>query len=300
MRMIFPNVAALLAIALLAASLAHAAFWGDLARWVVAEQRVLQNDMALAVRAIRAGDIWAWFPLMAAAGTYGFVHAIGPGHGKFLIAGVGLASPVSGARLGGVALASSLAQAAWAIVLVYGGFWLLEASAAELIGLSERYLAPASHGAIAAIGALLALRGLHALWRSSDGSASHAHQSCGCGGHGGHGPSTAEITRLASFRDTVALVFSIAIRPCTGALFLLVIAWQMDIAAAGAAAVMVMGLGTATTTGLVAVSSVAARALTRTASQRLGVLAVTLPALQLVSGLAVTWFASVFLRTGMA
>ncbi|MEO9576139.1 MAG: hypothetical protein ABJ263_00220 [Tateyamaria sp.] len=52
---------------------------------------------------------------------------------------------------------------------------------------------------------------------------------------------------------------SIAIRPCTGAIFLLVIAWQMGLAMAGAIAVVTMGLGTAALTSLVAVSSVVAR-----------------------------------------
>ncbi len=80
------------------------------------------------------------------------------------------------------------------------------------------------------------------------------------------------------------LVLSIAIRPCTGAIFLLVIAWQMDITVAGAVAVMVMGLGTAAPTSLVAVSSVAARGIAFASSPSLAKWQVALPALQMITG----------------
>lgn len=277
--------------------------WEEVARWAVAEQRAIQNEMARAVQAIRAGAPGAWLALMAAAGAYGFVHAVGPGHGKFLIGGVGLGASVSAGRLAAVALASSLAQALWAIVLVYGGFFLLEVSAAQITTLSERYLAPASYLAIAAIGAILALRGSRTLWRRAraPGEAhahhDHAHgdEACGCGGHA---PSAQEVARLHSLRDAAALVLSIAVRPCTGALFLLVIAWQMDIAAAGAVAVMVMGLGTAATTGLVAISSVTARGLAHASTGSLGLLTIAAPSLQLAAGLAIIWFAVALLRVG--
>lgn len=273
--------------------------WRELAGWAVAEQRVFQNEMAQAVQAIRAGTPGAWLALMAAAGAYGLVHAVGPGHGKFVIGGVGLGAPVSAWRLGAVALASSLAQALWAIVLVYGGFSILAASTAHITTLSEAYLAPASYLAIAVVGGVLAVRGLFALWKrasaQSKGPAHGPHASCGCGGHG---PSSHDLARLHSVREAAALVVSIAVRPCTGALFLLVIAWQMDIAVAGASAVMVMGLGTAATTVLVAVSSVATRWLVHRSSGSLGALAVAAPSLQLAAGLAIIWFAVALFRFG--
>ena len=80
------------------------------------------------------------------------------------------------------------------------------------------------------------------------------------------------------------LVASIAIRPCTGAIFLLVIAWQMDIRTAGAAAVIVMGLGTAVFTSLVAVSTVTARRMSLVPVAKLLVVSQVLPVLQILAG----------------
>ncbi|MEL6265081.1 MAG: hypothetical protein AAFR52_05450 [Pseudomonadota bacterium] len=302
MRLTIAAAVAVLAAVALVLALAAGSVWDDLARWALTQQRALQNEMALAVQGLRTGQPGAWAALRAATGAYGFVHALGPGHGKYLIGGVGLGSAVSAPRLVSIALVSSLAQALWAIVLVYGGFFLLEATAAQVTALAEDYLAPASYLAIAAIGVVLAARGALTLWRRARPAAHvpadrhHADaQACGCAGHG---PAPEEVARIGSLREAAALVVGIAMRPCTGALFLLVIAWQMDIAWAGAAAVVVMGLGVAAMTGLVAVSSVAARGLAHASSDRMGVMTVAGPSLQLLAGLSVIWFGLALLRFG--
>ncbi len=279
------------ALVAVAVALAWIVDLSGVADWAVTQQRALQNEMAGAIHGLRTGAdgspeaLWAWLTLSGAAGAYGFVHALGPGHGKYLIGGVGLASKVNPWHLTGVALASSLAQALWAIVLVYGGFTLFALSAQRMTGLAEDVFAPASHLAIAAIGATLVWRGVRQ--SLSRVRTIHAHQdSCGCKGHG---PAPEEVSGLTSLRETLVLIASIAIRPCTGAIFLLVIAWQLDIRAAGAAAVVVMGLGTAALTTLVAVSSVAGRNAALLSSGALGSVAAALPVLQLTVGLLIIW-----------
>ncbi len=275
--------------------------FSGLARWAVEQQRGFQNDIASAVRGLQSGAPGAIAALMAAAGAYGFVHAVGPGHGKYLIGGVGLGSSVSAWRLSGLALASSLAQALWAIILVYGGFLLLEVSARQMTVLTEDYLAPASFMAIGAVGVVLVWRGARALARQAAPQHrvahahghSHDHGECGCS-HS-HGPSPEEAAKVTSWREALALILSIAIRPCTGAIFLLVIAWQMDIQLAGVLAVITMGLGTAALTSLVAVSSVAARTMALVSADRMGAVALAFPSVQVLVGALIIWTSLLFL-----
>ena len=149
---------------------------------------------------------------------------------------------------------SSLAQAATAIILVGGLYFILQIGSADLTDLTETWLAPASYLTIAAIGAVLIFRGARSWYQMSQvKQATH-----GCCGHA-HGPSVNDVATLTSTRDAVALIASIAIRPCTGALFVLVISARFDTFAVGCLAVVTMGLGTAIFNQMVATSGVAAR-----------------------------------------
>lgn len=296
------RIALAIAAAVILAAIAVGVWTGadNMVDWAVAMQRTFQNEMAAAVRAIQSGDAGAWGALLFGAGAYGFVHAVGPGHGKYLIGGAGLGTGVSAQRLLGLSVVSSLAQSLWAIALVYGGFSALELTAQSMTNLAEDYLAPASYAAIAGIGGLFMWRGGRALarLRKTEGQTAHDHHHnhphddhCGCS-HS-HGPTPVEAAGLNSVRDAILLVGSIAIRPCTGAIFLLVIAWQLDINLAGAIAVMVMGLGTAGLTGLVAISSVAARGLAVFSSDGLGIWSLARPSLELAAGAVIIWISCI-------
>ncbi|MEO9514500.1 MAG: hypothetical protein ABJG55_02045 [Paracoccaceae bacterium] len=83
MRVMLGLIAALVAAVLMFGS-------SDLSRianWPVGAQRDFQNQMAGAIRALKSSDIFAYFTLLGATAAYGFVHALGPGHGKYLIGG---------------------------------------------------------------------------------------------------------------------------------------------------------------------------------------------------------------------
>jgi len=263
-----------------------------LERWAAASQREVQNAMAAALRRLKAGEAGALGALLVVAFGYGFFHAVGPGHGKVVIGGYGLGRRMRLAPLAAIAMVSSLAQATTAVVLVYTGVLLLGWTRERLVGFSEQWLDPLGYGAIAAIGVWLILRGARsalapgavpAVARSEPvfafpmpatatsrlaleavppfppaATRPHIHDAnCGCS-HA-HGPSLAQIEQVAGWRDAAMLIGGIAIRPCTGALFLLILTWRMQIGAAGIAGAYVMALGTATVTLTVAVLSVWAR-----------------------------------------
>ncbi len=226
--------------------------WGEVMVWAANAQREFQEAMARALRAVQAGEPAAVWTLCLATATYGFVHALGPGHGKVLLGGAALASGATLRRMTALTIVASLAQAASAIAIV-GALAVLFGIGTRQLGLvADAWLAPASYAAIAAIGAYLVFRGVQ-LWRQQ----SHTGHCC----NHAHGPSVKETETLTGFRDAALLVGSIALRPCTGALFLLAISLRFDVFWIGCLAVLTMGLGTAAFNLLVAWSGVAARRL---------------------------------------
>ena len=228
------------------------------ARFAAAEQREFQNTLARVLRELRAGTAGALAGLLAVSFAYGFFHAVGPGHGKVLVGGYGLARDVPVVRLAALAALSSAGQAVTAIALVYGGLGLFQLTRERMVGIAEDALAPLSYAAIAAIGAWLAFRGARLIWRARPHQDHHHHGTCDSCGHS-HGPSVEDIRATKGWRDMAILVAGIAMRPCTGAVFVLLITWQMGIAGAGIAAAFAMASGTALVTVLVALAAAGLR-----------------------------------------
>ncbi|WP_116082362.1 nickel/cobalt transporter [Tropicimonas sp. IMCC34011] len=246
----------------------------DLARWAAGWQRAFQNELAGALRALRAGDPGALALMIGLCFAYGVVHAIGPGHGKVLIGGYGVGRRVPILRLSAIALCASLGQAVTAIAIVCIGILGIGWTRVQATGAAEGIMASLSALAIGLIGIWLAIRGAGRLWRMSRTSGSsgqsghdphghddHRHQGgCaheGCGHR--HGPTVEEVSGATSARGIAALIASIAIRPCSGALLLLVLTWHMGLLAAGIAGTVAMSLGTGTVTVGVAILAVTAR-----------------------------------------
>ena len=219
-------------------------------------QRDVQNAMAASLRGLRAGEAGALATLWGLCFAYGFVHAAGPGHGKLVIGGYGAGSSVTARRLAGLALGASLAQAATAIILVYFAALVLGWGRGQMTGLADDVLAPLSYALIGAVGLWLLVRGLRHL------RPDHAHigdgDIYGSCGHA-HGPTVEQAQAVTSWRDALVVIGTIAVRPCTGALFLLILTSRFGIDYAGIIGAFIMGLGTASITILVAVASVGFR-----------------------------------------
>lgn len=235
--------------------------------WAAEGQRDVQNSLARGLRALRTGEPGALATLLALCFSYGFFHAAGPGHGKLVIGGYGLGKSVPFLKLAILSMAASLAQALTAVLLVVGGLVLLDWSREQLTSAADDVLAPLSYGLISLVGLWLLLRGLRRLFFiRADAHHDHCHEShsvheaenCSTCGHR-HGPTAEEVANVSSLRDALAIIGAVAARPCTGAVFLLLLTWRMDIQWAGIAGVFAMGLGTALLTSAVAAAAVTIR-----------------------------------------
>ncbi len=258
--------------------------YAALQAWVLAAQREAQSTLASAVRAIKTGQPGAWLGLLTICFSYGVLHAAGPGHGKMLIGGYGIGRRVPMLALSSIALAASLVQAGVAVAVVYAGVAVLGWTRKQTEGVATDIMAPAGMLAIAGVGLWLMWRGYAGLrrnWASDAGArlehghdhhnhgkesgehvhAPHVHAPHVHDAHCGHahGPSLDQVTNLTGWRDTAALIAGIAMRPCSGALFLLILTWQLGIGVAGIAGTFAMGVGTALVTIGVALLAVWAR-----------------------------------------
>jgi ABC-type nickel/cobalt efflux system permease component RcnA len=87
---------------------------------------------------------------------------------------------------------------------------------------------------------------------------SHVHdEHCG---HS-HGPDPSELAGPGGWRRGFAAIFAVGVRPCSGAILVLVFALAQGLFWAGVVATFVMGLGTAITVATIAVIAVSARGL---------------------------------------
>ena len=106
--------------------------------------------------------------------------------------------------------------------------------------------------------ALVALVGFYVLWRKAGnlvalgGGAAHDAATC----DHAHMPGAEEVSRLRSFREMAGVVLAAGLRPCAGALIILVFANAQGLFWAGIAATFAMALGTALTTGALAALAV--------------------------------------------
>lgn len=232
-----------------------AIWWDRLVAFSVHMQRDLHQELAAAMRAVQASGGTAFWSLVGLGFVYGVFHAVGPGHGKVVITTY-LATHESRLTRGIVlSLLSSLIQGLTAISLVGGVALVAERSMRESQSLGVQ-LEVLSYGLVMVVGVYLTGRGL---WRLKASYNRHGR----AGGHAscchGHGPSVNQLETPMSFREFFPMILSIGIRPCSGAILVLILAFVVQQLPAGIAAVAAMSLGTGLSISALAALSVYAR-----------------------------------------
>jgi ABC-type nickel/cobalt efflux system permease component RcnA len=263
-------------------------FFEDPVLWVREKQQAFYTNLSGALRAMKGNSGFAaGWTLMLLSFFYGVFHAAGPGHGKAVISAWLLATESELKRGVLISFMSALIQALTAIVLVSVLFLVVAsvgATARNVAGILES----ASYGLIALLGGYLiwtafamlraakavvpvpapALAGISQ--RRATGlsgfegfqplqtasiAPDHVHgPDCGCG-HA-HLPAAKDVRGEWSFTRAFSLAFAVGIRPCTGAILVLVFANGLGLYWAGIASTFAMAVGTFITVTVIAAMTV--------------------------------------------
>ena len=297
-----PLITGMLALAALAAlvitTIDLPGLWNQAIAYGIDMQRDLHRDLAGAMRAVQRSGGAAFWSLVVLGFTYGVFHAVGPGHGKVVISTY-LATHESRLVRGiALSLLSSLVQGLTAILLVGGVALVMQRSMRESQSLGV-WLEVLSYGLVILIGLFLAWRGARRLIRGWRQATAAAAACC----HG-HGPTASDLEAPLSGGQLVAMILSIGIRPCSGAILVLVLAFALEQLWAGIAAVAAMSVGTGLSiSGLAALSVFARKGAIRLAStfeQRGSTLARLFDIAALLGGLVITGFGFALLNASLA
>jgi ABC-type nickel/cobalt efflux system permease component RcnA len=234
--------------------------WDRTVAYVRLKQREIQRELAEAIKSLRQErSLAAAWSLISLSFFYGVFHALGPGHGKAVISTY-LLTQRSDLRKGlALSWGGSLLQGVTAIALVYGAVALIDwtqRDARNAVGTLESV----SFALIALVGAALLLRSLWSLaqaWRRPASAETTMSEASPCGHN--HGPNAEQLRAASGLRGALLVIVSIGIRPCSGAVLVLLIAQILALHFAGLASVLAMSVGTAITVSVLAGLAVSMR-----------------------------------------
>ena len=253
-------------------------FWEDPVLWVRDQQQAFYGSMSRALRAIRTtAPFAAAMTLLLLSFGYGVFHAAGPGHGKAVISAWLLATESQLRRGVLIAFFSAIIQALTAIAIV-SVLLLIAASVGAVARDVAGVLESASYG-------LITIMGLYLIWTALRPHAHHHHDH----DHDhDHVPDASEVKGNWSLAKALSLAFAVGIRPCTGAILVLVFANALGLYWAGIASTFAMAAGTFLTVSAIAAIAVYSKKLAvRLASRDTSWLAWLAFALRLGGGTAI-------------
>jgi len=258
---------------------------GGFTGWILTKQAEFYRMFSGLIRQSKS-DGRAAYTLLGISFLYGIFHAAGPGHGKAVISSYLVANDETWRRGIVLSFASAVLQAFTAIALVGIAAVLLGATA-KTMGDTVRVIEIVSYGMIVVIG-------LRLLWvkgrafvkllraRAHDHNHSHAdahdhhhdhHHHHGHNHHHhhhdhddeasawghAHAPEPRELTGRHWFRRGLSAIVAVGLRPCSGAIIVLVFALAQGLFWVGVASTFLMGVGTAITVAAIATLAAGAR-----------------------------------------
>lgn len=276
-------------------------FQSSLVGWIFAKQAAFYRSLSGFIRASKDDGAAMW-SLFGVSLLYGVFHAVGPGHGKAVISSYLVANAETWRRGVVLSFVSAAIQSIVAIVIVAISAMLLGVTAkaigltvhvVEIVSYGLVILIGLRLSFVKGRGFLIAYRDLRSPFGRPDfaavpiaagnfgfaKSAAHcAHCEAGlahdfrCESHDhdhhasawahAHGPEPAELAGAGGWRRGLSAVIAVGLRPCSGAIIVLIFALTQDLFWTGIGATLLMGLGTAVTVAAIATLAVWARQLT--------------------------------------
>jgi nickel/cobalt transporter (NicO) family protein len=263
---------------------------GGITGWILAKQAEFYRLFSGTIRAAKS-DGSAAYTLLGISFLYGIFHAAGPGHGKAVISSYLVANDETWKRGIVLSFASAILQAFTAIAIVGIAAVLLGATA-KAMGNTVRVIEIVSY-------ALIIMIGLRLLWvkgraflnllRPTTQEHVHDHRDHGhdhhhhnhdhghthnhghdhdrnhadeahAWGHA-HAPEPNELVGRHWWKRGLSAIVAVGLRPCSGAIIVLVFALAQGLFWIGVASTFAMGLGTAITVACIATLAVGARGL---------------------------------------
>ncbi len=251
----------------------------QLLRW----QLQFHRELGVMLRASVTQDPMFIASLLATSFSYGVFHAAGPGHGKMVLSTYLTTQPSHLRHALQLSSGAALLQALVAIALIGTTSWLLGMTARQAQALGV-WFEKGSFLLVALMGCYLAQRALRQSWQLYQQSRRSPPRvqrilnpaqrpqrlslqsglvqggnpaPCGCG-HA-HALDPAKLEQAIDWRSQLGILFSMGIRPCGGALLILVLAKVMGQFWLGVLATIAMAAGTALTVATLAIISQRAR-----------------------------------------
>jgi nickel/cobalt exporter len=283
--------------------------------WVLAKQAEFYRGLSALIRAAKADGSAVW-GLFGLSFLYGIFHAAGPGHGKAVISSYVVANDETWRRGIILSFASAFLQALVAVVLV-GIAAILLGATARVMSDVVRYIEIISYSLITLLGlrllwvkgcaAIASFRALqaehehfqhaqahvhaHAHLPHQHDHADHVHHTHDAHCGHSHGPDPKDLAGPGGWQRGLAAIVAVGLRPCSGAILVLVFALAQGLFWAGIGATFMMGLGTAITVAAIATIAVGAQGWARNlASTQPGSGTLAMRGLEVVAALFVFLF----------
>ncbi|WP_369311812.1 nickel/cobalt transporter [Providencia rettgeri] len=246
--------------------------WGSWLQMSVNWQKQLNQGLADLLQETATRPFYAGGLLVVASFTYGFLHALGPGHGKLIMTTYIATQATHLKQSVLLSLFAALLQGLVAILLVSFVLIVLQLSTKHLNQVSI-YAEQISYLFVILLGAFLSTNAMRRLWlinkskkpmpltlrriqpltQSQSKSVYRVVQAHSANCYCGHQHVVQSDRLQTGFKGKLLIILSMGSRPCSGALLVLLFSYVIDMYLWGIIAALMMALGTALTISLIAV-----------------------------------------------